>query len=61
LGNIGAKVHHPHEQSTDGLFMANTGAASSSGVLAGKTNGRVAGSEDIRQAIADGAARIRTG
>jgi len=41
--------------------MANTGAASSRGVLAGKTNGRVAGSEDIRQAIADGAARIRTG
>lgn len=34
-------------------------AVSSRGVLAGKTNGKVATARDIRQAAAEGAARIR--
>jgi AbrB family looped-hinge helix DNA binding protein len=39
--------------------MAAPAAASSRGILAGKTNGRVATAEDIRNAIAEGAARAR--
>ena len=35
-------------------------ASSSRGALAGKTNGRVATGDDLRQAAAEGAARDRT-